>query len=298
MAAVCNENMVLEISQFTIVVLHSFDETVSVSSNVISNVISIYANLPNLMLRRFKNTMLQNSGKKLHDLSDSFQPIKEIIDTPDIKVLFLCVDITTESINFIKLSYPESEFIKYKITTENQCLQEYPDIFTKKLVPVISYESYIHESTPQLFDDNISCILPNQLYLTGDTGARNLNQITTLGITHIINVSDTLENYFEMIAKPEFKYLKIAIPDSSEITITDYFPLAFDFITDAFSSGCKVMVHCFAGKSRSASIVIGYLMKTQKIKFEDALKFVAKSRSCVEPNIGFCAQLSKYQDTI
>ena len=189
MAAVCNETQLFEeATQFTTVVLHSFDETISISSNVIS----IYANLPNLILRRFKNTMLQNSGKKLHDLSDSFQPIKDIIDTPDIKMLFLCVDITTESINFIKLSYPESEFIKYKITTENQCLQEYPDIFTKKIVPVIPYESYIHESTPQLFDDNISCILPNQLYLTGDTGARNLNQITTLGITHIINVSDTL----------------------------------------------------------------------------------------------------------
>ena len=288
MAVVCNE------TQFTTVVLHSFDETISISSNVIS----IYANLPNLMLRRFKSTIAQNPMKKLHDLSDSFQPLKEIIDTPDIKVLFLCVDISSESFDFIKLSYPESEFIKYKITTENQCLQEYPDTFTKKLVPVIPFESYIHESTPQLFDDNISCILPNLFYLTGDTGARNLNQITTLGITHIINVSDTLENYFEMIAEPKFKYLKIAIPDSPEITITDYFPVAFDFITDAFSNGGKVMVHCFAGKSRSASIVIGYLMKMQKMKFEDALKFVAKSRPCVEPNIGFCAQLSKYQDTV
>lgn len=86
--------------------------------------------------------------------------------------------------------------------------------------------------------------------------------------------------------------------DSSEITITDYFPLAFDFITNAFANGGKVMVHCFAGKSRSASIVIGYLMKTQKMKFEDALKFVGKFRPCVEPNIGFCTQLSKYQDTV
>lgn len=294
MAVVCNE------TQFTIVALHSFDDTISVSSNVIG----IYANLPNLMIRRFKSAIAQNPENKLHDLSERFLPIKEILTTLDIdididiKVLFLCVDISSESIDFIKLSYPESEFIKYKITTENQCLQEYPDIFTKKLVPVIPYELYNQELTPQLFDDNISCILPNQLYLTGDIGARNLTQITILGITHIINVSDTLENYFEMNADPEFKYLKIAIPDSSNIIITDYFPLAFDFITNAFENGGKVMVHCFAGKSRSASIVIGYLMKTQKMTFEDALKFVAKSRPCVEPNIGFCAQLSKYQDTV
>lgn len=288
MAGFCNA---LELNtNIKIIVLRNFNESL-----IVNKAISIFGNLANLMIRRFKSTMLQNPEKKLHDLSDNFLPIKEILETPNTKILFLCVDISSESIDFIKFCYPENELINYKIVTEKTCLEEYPDIFTKIITPDIHYETYNSHHSTQLFDDNISCILPNQLYLTGDFGSRNINQINALGITNIINVSDTLENYFAENSK--FKYLKIPIPDSPKIIITNYFPIAFEFIDTAITNGEKVMIHCFAGKSRSASIIIGYLMKTQKIKFEDALKIVAKSRPCVEPNIGFLQQLLQYETT-
>jgi len=290
MAHLCNA---LELNpKITIIVLRNFNV-----SCFINNVVSINANFANLMIRRFKNSMIQNPENKLHDLLDSFLPIKQILETEHTKILFLCLDITTESIEFIKLSYPESEFIKYKVITEETCFQEYPNIFTKIYKPIL-----IASQSPQLFDDNISCIIPNQLYLTGDIGARNLVEIIRLNISHIINVTDTLENYFEneldFQGGTRFKYLKISIPDSPTIIITDYFPSGFKFIEDAITNGGKVLVHCFAGKSRSASIIIGYLMKTQKIKCNDAMKLVAKSRPCIEPNIGFLTQLLQYETTL
>ena len=290
MAHLCNA---LELNpKITIIVLRNFNV-----SCFINNVVSINANFANLMIRRFKNSMIQNPENKLHDLLDSFLPIKQILETEHTKILFLCLDITTESIEFIKLSYPESEFIKYKVITEETCFQEYPNIFTKIYKPIL-----IASQSPQLFDDNISCIIPNQLYLTGDIGARNLVEIIRLNISHIINVTDTLENYFEneldFQGGTRFKYLKISIPDLPTIIITDYFPSGFKFIEDAITNGGKVLVHCFAGKSRSASIIIGYLMKTQKIKCNDAMKLVAKSRPCIEPNIGFLTQLLQYETTL
>ena len=301
MASFCNA---LDLNpEITIIVLRNFDV-----SCLINNVISIIANFANLMIRRFKNSMIQNPENKLHDLLDSFLPIKHILETENTKILFLCLDITSESIEFIKLSYPESEFIKYKVITEETCFQEYPNIFTKintPISPVIADNTTdLYNSQPfsQLFDDNISCILPNQLYLTGDIGARNFAEIIRLNISHIINVSDTLENYFEneldFQGGTRFKYLKISIPDSPTIIITDYFPSGFKFIEDAITNRGKVLVHCFAGKSRSASIIIGYLMKTQKIKCDDAIKLVAKSRPCIEPNIGFLTQLLQYETTL
>jgi predicted protein tyrosine phosphatase len=225
----------------------------------------------------------------------------ELLPRPFLDVLlFLCLDITSESIEFIKLSYPESEFIKYKVITEETCFQEYPDIFTKQTTPITPISPIIQSA--QLFDDNISCILPNQLYLTGDIGARNFAEIIRLNISHIINVSDTLENYFEneldFQGGARFKYLKISIPDSPKIIITDYFPTAFKFIEDAITNEGKVLVHCFAGKSRSASIVIGYLMKTLKMKCNDTMKLIATSRPCIEPNIGFLTQLLQYETTL
>ena len=36
----------------------------------------------------------------------------------------------------------------------------------------------------------------------------------------------------------------------------------------------NILLHCAAGASRSATIVIAYLMWKNKMKFDDALKFV------------------------
>jgi hypothetical protein len=39
-------------------------------------------------------------------------------------------------------------------------------------------------------------------------------------------------------------------------------------------------------------------MKMDKMKYEDALQYVRKYRSCVEPNLGFCCQLREYQNKL
>ena len=57
----------------------------------------------------------------------------------------------------------------------------------------------------------------------------------------------------------------------------------------------KVLVHCMAGASRSATIVIAYIMWKQKKTFKDALDFASKKRSSVYPNIGFKDQLTLFE---
>jgi len=46
-------------------------------------------------------------------------------------------------------------------------------------------------------------------------------------------------------------------------------------------------VHCAAGVSRSASIVIAYLMKINHWTFENAYSFVKSKRKIIDPNFGF-----------
>jgi len=39
-------------------------------------------------------------------------------------------------------------------------------------------------------------------------------------------------------------------------------------------------------------------MKKEKMNFENALQVVRRNRTCVEPNLAFCTQLSLYYDTL
>jgi dual specificity phosphatase 12 len=50
-----------------------------------------------------------------------------------------------------------------------------------------------------------------------------------------------------------------------------HFKTAVDFIKGAVKGGGTVLVHCFAGVSRSASVVIAYLMREHGLPMMDAM---------------------------
>lgn len=56
-----------------------------------------------------------------------------------------------------------------------------------------------------------------------------------------------------------------------------------------------VLVHCNAGVSRAAAIVIGFLMSSEELAFTSALSLVKEARPSVCPNAGFMEQLRTYQ---
>jgi len=57
----------------------------------------------------------------------------------------------------------------------------------------------------------------------------------------------------------------------------------------------NVLVHCFAGVSRSSTIVISYLMKKLNWSYREALEHVRKQRWVVNPNPGFVRQLKRLE---
>lgn len=58
------------------------------------------------------------------------------------------------------------------------------------------------------------------------------------------------------------------------------------------------MRNSFAGKSRSASIVIAYLMKECHMSFEKAYKLVVSKRAKASPNASFVKQLKEFGDEV
>lgn len=57
-----------------------------------------------------------------------------------------------------------------------------------------------------------------------------------------------------------------------------------------------VLVHCNAGVSRAAAIVIGFLMTSEEISLASAFSLVKNARPSVCPNAGFMEQLRIYEE--
>lgn len=80
-------------------------------------------------------------------------------------------------------------------------------------------------------------IFENWLYLGSGNSAKNELVIQSLGITHILNVSDNVPNYFEN--DPHFKitYENINIEDQEDAPLHISFEQAFEFIENALFMG-------------------------------------------------------------
>mmetsp|Transcript_12181 Transcript_12181/g.13889 ORF Transcript_12181/g.13889 Transcript_12181/m.13889 type:complete len:119 (-) Transcript_12181:70-426(-) len=77
-----------------------------------------------------------------------------------------------------------------------------------------------------------------------------------------------------------------------------FFDKACEFISSSLEEGGKVLVHCFAGKSRSSTFVLAYLMKVKQMNLADAFTLLKSKREQCEPNIGFIVQLKAFEKTL
>ena len=72
------------------------------------------------------------------------------------------------------------------------------------------------------------------------------------GITHVLTVGSGLQPRHPQ----QFKYLWIQELDSPTANLKRHFDRMTDFIDSVIAENGKVLVHCYAGVSRSATTVI------------------------------------------
>jgi len=133
---------------------------------------------------------------------------------------------------------------------------------------------------------NISEIIPGKLYLSGMFPTRSDAILNTYGITRIVR----LGNFPYTSLRPS---LTINIEDDENEPIDAFFEKCYQYIDAAINSGERVLVHCMAGVSRSATIVAYYLMKKYGMDVEDALLYTRARRPIVRPNDGFIRCLQR-----
>lgn len=141
-------------------------------------------------------------------------------------------------------------------------------------------------------------IVPN-LYLTDMFTARNVLLPNYPGsgrpvIKYILSVLDN--SISQPKPKPvnadKFVQKLIILDDTMEADLLCKLAEGCDWIEEMMiQSDGGVMVHCQLGQSRSASMVIAYLMRKQGMEYQKALEKVKFKRAIVRPNPGFQTQL-------
>ncbi|KAK4821424.1 hypothetical protein QYF61_019702, partial [Mycteria americana] len=162
-----------------------------------------------------------------------------------------------------------------------------------------SYETPALSDLQRLFwfrggsDNHVDQVWPN-IYLGDAWAARSKTTLQSLNITHILNAADgpysinTGAKYYEDL---QIEYYGVEAFDDPSFDLSIFFYDAANFIGKALNtSGGKVFVHCAMGVSRSASLVLAFLMIHENMTLVDALKTVSAHRD-ICPNSGFLSQL-------
>lgn len=158
-------------------------------------------------------------------------------------------------------------------------------------VKPIKAPPFYPNSGTQAERDSISEIIPKKLYLSNFRGADNLEKLQELGITGVVrcNYSD------EGRQLPDITYFNIDVDDESDQSdsLATHFKSANNFIDR--EKDFKVLVNCAAGISRSATVVLAYLVSRRKMSLFKAFQKVYRARPVIWPNEGFMHSLIKYE---
>ncbi|XP_029690850.1 dual specificity protein phosphatase 13-like isoform X1 [Takifugu rubripes] len=159
----------------------------------------------------------------------------------------------------------------------------------RKILPIQALEEVLH-SAPR------SCrhcdeVWPH-LYLGDMFMSHNKLGLWQLGVTHVLNAAHGKlcckgnEDFYGTTVK----YYGVPANDLPTFDLSPFFHPAAEFIHRALSSGGKVFVHCAVGVSRSAALVLAYLMIHHHHTLLSSVRCVQQKR-WIFPNRGFLKQL-------
>lgn len=151
-------------------------------------------------------------------------------------------------------------------------------------------ESAAHGFVVDTAPDTIpACVLGGWLYL-GSQDAVGAELSELYGITHVLSVGVEAPPIASL-----WRTLFVPCLDLAETRLADVLALTDAFIGECRQMDGRILVHCNAGVSRSAAVVVGYFMRTERLSYADALALVRAQRPCCRPNDGFAKQLKEME---
>ncbi|RUP47470.1 hypothetical protein BC936DRAFT_145699, partial [Jimgerdemannia flammicorona] len=146
---------------------------------------------------------------------------------------------------------------------------------------------------------SISEIIPGFIFVGPElTTKEHVQGLEERGIRRVLNMAEECMDDVPGLQQ-EFVYKKIAARDTVEMrNVERCLREAVEFIDEAKRNHDPIYVHCKAGKSRSVTAVLAYLISVERWTLKRAYRHVTKMRPGICPNIGFVAELMRIEDGV
>ncbi|KAF1383282.1 hypothetical protein PFLUV_G00130240 [Perca fluviatilis] len=132
------------------------------------------------------------------------------------------------------------------------------------------------------------------LYIGTAADLNDSQALTDAVVTHILSV-DSVDPAPLVPAGGNFRRKWINVLDAVTSDLLSHMDDCFLFIREAVDGGRAALVHCQAGRYRSATIITAYLMKRYQLGFTEAYHRLKTLKQDVQVNSGFEEQLSLYE---
>ena len=135
------------------------------------------------------------------------------------------------------------------------------------------------------FSDSADEVLPN-LWISSATFVKDIGWLQTHGITGVVNCADlSTALHPEIYEEAKINYLCLGVTDvaKSKHVLAEKISSALEFI----DKQDKAIVNCAAGVSRSATVVLAWLMSRGAMTLRQAFIYLRSKRKFVYPNQGF-----------
>ena len=133
--------------------------------------------------------------------------------------------------------------------------------------------------------------IKDYLYLGSLDDSNDKEFLLNNNIKTIINLTYNYDN----IIYDDIKYYKIETLDNEKQPIIYVINKVNKLINENKNNG-NILVHCYVGKSRSATCIIGYLIDEYKMTLEKSIRYTKERRNIINPNNGFIKQLMIYEN--
>ncbi|KAJ9444559.1 Dual specificity protein phosphatase 1 [Diplonema papillatum] len=147
--------------------------------------------------------------------------------------------------------------------------------------------------------ETLSQITP-WLFLGSHSDAMDKNLLRKHNIKCVLNTAKECDSSSsdssggESPDRSDVEYQKLELADHADESISLHFFTAFNFLETWRKQNRNVLVHCRRGISRSATLVIAYLMQHQSKQLQEAYNHVRSRRSIISPNLGFVLSLEAF----
>jgi protein-tyrosine phosphatase len=148
-----------------------------------------------------------------------------------------------------------------------------------------------------VYDHCIAWLPPTEVYpnlfLGSSYNAAFLSCLRARNIKYIINVTNEISNYYPV----NMEYYNIPIRDNGIDNVHQYFNESYEVIDNFLNKndGC-VLVHCYMGASRSATIVANFIARKTGVTIDEVLYELRQQRGNVNPTKSLYKEL-KYTES-